>query len=652
MKKSLGLVILIITVWFAPFFLNPAFLTQKDNDLGRTYIPIFSFLKKSVYQSHQIPLWRPDQFMGETFIGNPLASLFYPGNLIFIIFEAEIGAVIYLYIHILIAAISAFYLTKSFSLTNRASVVAGIFYALSTKILVHVEAGHITLVAALALFPLSVYFLRRLLKSYNSKWLFLCSLSLSLTYFAHPAIFYYSFVFVVVYWIYKIFPNNKISEKQFLKSLTIFGFLVALTISTVAIELIPHLEFAPLSTRSQLTLEDVAQPVWNIKRLASSLIFPYLENNLDHEAYLYLGLVPMILSLLGFLKLPKIKKAILLSGSFFMLLYISGLSTPFFPLLYKFMPFLSNLRITTRPWFIVALIVAILSAFAIDRIKSRKIVCIALTLFILEVTLIFSQRLAKIPNLSFTNESLYEFLSEDKDLFRVYCTTYCFNPQLLSKYQIQVLNGESPAQQANIIDFLNKAGNYNFNSFAVIFPPYQVWQSQVPAVPNTELLGLANVKYVASTYEISDENFAFIKKFENILLYKNNLYKPRFYFQDTGEPLELAFFSPNEINLKFEKQKTTKTIIISDVFYPGWDASVVNQKFNVLNKEPIGQKVTVPADTSDIWLKFQPKSFVIGRTITIATFVFMLLFRVHENQKTTGYDRGNLFALKKKKGNS
>lgn len=623
---------MLITIWFIPFFLNPSLLTQKDNDLGRTYIPLFNFFRKSIYQNHQVPLWRPDQFMGETFIGNPLSSLFYPANIIFIIFEVETGSIIYLYIHILIAAISTFYLAKSFSLSNNGALTAALFYSLSTKILVHIEAGHITMIAAFSLFPLVFLSIRKLSVRYESKWLSLASVTLALTYFAYPTIFYYVFIFISIYWFYRLIPNFKINRKKILKPLLIYVSLTILAIFIMAIELLPHLEFAPLSTRSQLSLEDVALPLWNLKRFTASLLFPYLEKTLGHEAFLYLGLVPITLSVIGFFTLSKIRKTIFFCGSGFMLLYVSGLSTPVFPALYQYLPLLNYSRITTRPWFVMALLIALLSALAIDKIKNKKVIYLVVSLFLVENLLLFNFRLSKIPKLSFSNEALYQFFQNDKDIYRVYCTTYCFNPQLLSKYNVQILNGESPIQQKSTVDYLENAGNYVWQKFAVIFPPYQVWQTDNPPVPNASKLGMANVKYVASTYPINEGNYIFLEKFENIYLYKNSQFSPRFYFENSQEPVYLASYSSNEVNIKFERQKTAKTITISESYYPGWVASIVNQKFKVELKDQVFKEVIVPSDTEDVWLKFQPKSYIMGKTITLGTLTFLLLYLIKKRK--------------------
>src|SRR3989304_6548332 len=147
MKNNyLILFFVICLVFFLPFLIKPDLLALKDNDLGRTYIPLFSFLRDSILYYKQIPLWRPDQMMGETFIGNPLSSLFYPANLLFLIFSVKFASVVYLFSHFLLAGLFTYLLARSFNFSPLSSFAAACLYAFSTKMLLHVSSGHITMI--------------------------------------------------------------------------------------------------------------------------------------------------------------------------------------------------------------------------------------------------------------------------------------------------------------------------------------------------------------------------------------------------------------------------------------------------------------------------------------------------------------------------
>lgn len=616
-NKYLLAVIGIIFLFFLPFLINPTYLAHQDNDLGRTYIPLFSFFKDSILHFHQIPLWRPEQLMGETFIGNPISALFYPGNLLFLVLPVNFSAVFYYFLHLVLAGIGTYFLAREKNINREASFAGAIFYALSIKVLMHITAGHITMVASFAYFPLLFLCTEKLIRKLKFKWLVTGAISLTFIYFNYPTIAYYSAIFIIVYWFLK--------TKNIPKLLAV----LLLTFGLSAIMFFPQLELSSLSNRSILTIEDVAIPIWSKERFVESLIYPYkILKSLDHESLLYFGVVPTGLAFFGFLKLKSKQKIILLLFGGLVLLYAAGTSTPFFALLYENVPFLSFNRVTTRVWFLVSFVIALLAASYLSKIKSKKMIRLLIAIYIVETGFIFYSKTLSNPVLNFKNDEIYRFLSTDKDFFRVYCTTYCFNPQLISKYNLEVLHGETPIGQEDFINFLSYAGNYDWQKFSVIYPPYQVWQVSNPPMPNSLLLGQANVKYVASTYQIDNSNFTFINKFESVYIYQNLDFQSRVRLLENDDQVSITNYSPNAITIKFPPRNFSRELVISQSYYPGWIFLEKGQKFPVPKHDDVFQKVKIPPLAQEVTLKYAPTSYQLGKTITLATIVLLILIAI------------------------
>lgn len=623
--------IVLVILFFLPFIFQPELLTEKDNDLGRNYIPIFHFISDSFTQSKSLPMWRQEQMMGETLIGNPLSTLLYPANILFLILPVDFASTLYYTIHLIIASVATFTLAKSFKLSETVAFAVAVFYTFSNKLLLHISAGHITMVASFALFPVFFLGIRYLLLKPSYKALIISSFSACFMLLTYPTVFYYAAMFVLLYTVYFLL-NSKTNLIQIKKAILLVSLLLVLVIMLSAIFLIPQLEFASLSTRPMLTLEDVAIPVWNIKYFLSSLFFPFpYINVLDHEAFLYLGFVPLILATKGFFKLRKNTKIILVVSGLLTLLFVTGTSTPFFKFAYEFLPLLKYSRVTTRLWFVVALVVALLAGSSLERIKNKKLVYLLILVFLVESLSIGYLKIFSIPNLNFSNNKLFEYLSQDKDIFRVYCTSYCFNPQQAFANKLQLLNGETPLQQTNSVKILEEAGNYNYEHFNVIFPPYQIWQVPEPPQPNADMLAKTNVKYIASTYELN--NFRFIAKFQDVLLYKNENFKPRYYFENANQKVKIVRHSPNEVVLKFNPLEQTRRLVISENYYPGWSAQINNKRYKVELFDKYFKSVQVPAGTDHASLIFQPESFVFGKTITTGTILFLVIFFWYNSTK-------------------
>ena len=303
-KKYFLLILIFLSLFFAPFFLNPAKLTDKDNDLGRTYVPIYQDIKTAFFRDKQIPLWRSRQMMGESLIGSPLPALFYPPNILFLILPVKFASVLYLFLHFLLAAISTFFLARALKLSQTASFAAAVFYAFSTKMLMHTTAGHLTMIAAFSYFPLLFLSTVFVVKTKQVNWIILIALSSAFLFFTHPTVFYYSWFFIFAYLFYRAFKNF---------TAVIMGFILGLGLS--AISLMPLIEFNSFTNRGTLKFEEVALPLWNFKRFLTSLIFPYLNfKDLDHESFLYLGIMPSVLFIVGFMKLKNVQKAAVAAG--------------------------------------------------------------------------------------------------------------------------------------------------------------------------------------------------------------------------------------------------------------------------------------------------------------------------------------------------
>lgn len=624
----LFLIVCICLLFFIPFFLNPQLLSAKDNDLGRTYIPMYTFVRNSFLANKSIPLWRGDQMMGESLVANPISSLFYPANIIFLILPAEAGSAVYYLLHFLIAAVAAFYLGKSFGFSKIQSFSVGLFYAFSTKMLLHTSAGHLTMVAAFSYFPLMFLSVRNVLRAPTLKWLVVGSFSAACMLLLYATIFYYAALFCLLYTIY--FYVSHWASFNYQKILNRLQFLFAfaiLTLALSAIEFFPQLSFGPLSTRSDLSYQDVAIPLFNLKRYLTSLFFPYFDfKNIDHESFLYLGAVPTLLAIWGFLKLSFCRKFILAAAGIITVLYTLGQSTPVFNLAYNFLPLLKYSRVTTRIWFVVAIVIALLAAHGLRSIKNSKLIVLIIGIFLVENFAVGYTKIFSVPNLNSQNVALYEYLSRDKAIFRVYCTTNCFNPQLLKEYHIQILNGETPIQQKSFANFLSKAGNYNWTNFAVIFPPYQAWQVTNPPQPDSDLLARANVKYVASTYILQNSAFDMRGKFDNIYLYENRFFKPRAYFENAGDIVAIKKYEPNSIIVTFPKSSTPRKLIFSENYFPGWVASENFLDYKVEPYNNVFRSVTVLPGISSLEFKYQPQNFILGKTVTIATVLFLLFF--------------------------
>ena len=128
----------------------------------------------------------------------------------------------------------------------------------------------------------------------------------------------------------------------------------------------------------------------------------------------------------------------------------------------------------------------------------------------------------------------------------------------------------------------------------------------------------------------SDQNvfdpseFSLIYKNNSWLVYKNKNSYPRAYILEKNKiiPVTIISYAPNKIIMK--KNEGTGTLVLSDTFYPGWEASIDGEKSQIVKVNNIFRGVVVPVGEHTITFEYKPKSFYWGVIITIISSIVVI----------------------------
>jgi hypothetical protein len=88
---------------------------------------------------------------------------------------------------------------------------------------------------------------------------------------------------------------------------------------------------------------------------------------------------------------------------------------------------------------------------------------------------------------------------------------------------------------------------------------------------------------------------------------------------------EIIEYKPNWVVIKASTD-TPGMLILSDVFYPGWDASIDGQNAHIYRVDGIIRGVFLSPGEHTIIFKYVPSSFVLGSTISIITLAVLFLW--------------------------
>ena len=452
-------------------------LLHRGNDLSTYFIPHAYFFKRSILQLHQIPLWDPIQFTGQPYLADPQNLIFYLPNYLFVLLPIELAFLILIFAHLILGAVGAYFLAKKhFRLSKFPALFAALVFILTPKIFSHLEAGHYTMLVAFSWLP----------------WFFLVknpifmALIAAFMYYNYITVAFYALLFLCFYALY----TKKLDARRY----TLAALLFLLLISP---NLIAQLRFAPLSTRSLITYQDVAQPLWSLKLFFQNLFFPFFldHQQLSTERVLFPGLVIWFLAILGWWKYRHPSRWFFAGWLIFSLLFALGDRIPFFIFFYKFFPLIKWMRVTTRLWIITNLFLAIFAALGLPK-KSSAVYALILLSFI-DISLINYKIFQKPAAVDPLPTSFYQAIADTHPPFRVYCN--------------------NPIQSQQFVNALQLAAGYTYSQYTPVLPPYEVFPTKPQ--PNAESIAKLGTKYVASPYALTDTGFALVRQDQGFFLY-------------------------------------------------------------------------------------------------------------------------------------
>ncbi|OGY12914.1 MAG: hypothetical protein A3F61_00620 [Candidatus Blackburnbacteria bacterium RIFCSPHIGHO2_12_FULL_41_13b] len=627
---------------YLPILVNSKLILERGNDLQEFYWPIFYFIREHIFSNFSLPLWNNMFFSGTPLLPDPQSFLFYPPNIIFLILPIDIAFIVSLFAHSLLGGLGAYLVAKyGLGFSAKASVFTGLAYLTFPRVAGFLEAGHYGFVTAGTWLPFLILTAIKLTKRPNFSWSVLLAVSLSGLFFSFTTLFIVSALLFILF----IAGSYLLLKTSSVNTLIFSALGIVLTLGLTATVLLPQLEWLPQTTRYILLQDRDVYPKWNGKVEFVKAIFPHifghekLINELDSEKWIASGIFISILALIGFVKLKGMFKTliiIIVSGT--ILVSLNNVS-PLSSLLLSIDWYVLS-RVSTRVWFIVALICVFLAGFGFEILQKGRFKRLVTLLAILTITELivlswlrlerpYSER-PKVP------VSLFEFLKKDRESFRVFCVNRCLSQQDVAKHSLQTIEGYGTIYQKNYYDHFIQLSQVFWDKYSSTLPPISVYQFRQIQPYAAELVDY-NVKYVISPYKLTGIGFKFIERFDNFLLYETELVHPRAYFVARGTKSEIEapvlYYSPNKIVVDTSKNKA-RELILAEVWSPGWKAILDGEKeVEILQTRNKLRLVNIESDTKSVEFYYNPKSYQAGKVLSLFTLFAILLYLARELRK-------------------
>ena len=139
------------------------------------------------------------------------------------------------------------------------------------------------------------------------------------------------------------------------------------------------------------------------------------------------------------------------------------------------------------------------------------------------------------------------------------------------------------------------------------------------------------MKYLVSAFPIQATDFQLLGEANNQYLYENKSHYPRAWIQSednitNGKILEVPELSvtPNQIIARTE---TAGVLVVSDIYYPGWNVFVDGKKAEILSIDGLLKGVSIHSGNHEVVFQYIPWLLFVslGISITFVVFCFVSL---------------------------
>jgi hypothetical protein len=238
------------------------------------------------------------------------------------------------------------------------------------------------------------------------------------------------------------------------------------------------------------------------------------------------------------------------------------------------------------------------------------------------------------PSMVYTEkQQLAEWLDQQEELFRIYTPSNSL-PQLTAAVNgVEMANGIDPLQIKYYTEYMRIATGISFLNYSVTIPPFQhgdPYRDNIGAIPDATMLGFLNVKYLISEYPIVSPGWQQVRYEENSWIYQNDKYRPRVWTQssetvidDAWQTVTIREQKPGQISLEVEGPGV---VVVSEVYYPGWEASVNGEPVEKLRVANILIGVEIENGINAVSFVYKPVLLSSGLIISTIFWLLLIIF--------------------------
>ena len=620
---------------------------------------IWKSLVAESYRHFQWPLWNPYSYSGYPLLANFQSAALSPLSLFLILLGDQVGWATLIIFGVLGSLVSMYFLLRVLGYQKNSSVIGAISYAFSGYAMVSMEFA--TASQVMVWIPWLFILIER--KKYLNKLPIIIFLIVTSGHFQGMI---YSLLLASIYFVYR---------SQKFKHWIIFV-IIGLFLS--AAQLLPTIELFKYAVRSgENYISHYNYGLFPISQLVTLIAPDFFGNPVTrnywgfwnyHETTIYLGifsLLTLVFSIYDWRKLKNEKFFLITAlislllaldtsiGRLVYFLNIPGLSTSGGGRIIMMFTFASsilaayayqNLNSIKRFWGIALALITLISIVAILKLLNIENMMIALrnlaypTIILLgfmftikyfktAILILVVFDLFKFgwkynpfvkPNLIFPKTQSIDFLKERIGFARMDREKgEIMPPNTWSAYRFMSPSGYDPLAVSDYVLEYQKVLNDNPDSSPSRYSELELYDSKALAKFGVKYLWIMN-----KNKKINFDQWKSIYNTGTYSILENLDYKNRVYLLNNQGDARIIFYSPQLVKIKYSSS-VPDTLIISDSWYPGWQAKIEDTKMAIQKFDGIFKSISVPAEEKTVEMTYNPTSFKLGYLITVLTFFWL-----------------------------
>jgi hypothetical protein len=353
-------------------------LSDGHNDLASQFIYWYAFAADQLRHGH-LPLWNPYVFCGTPFLGWAQAGVLYPTNWLNAVLPLPFSINLGVALHVFLAGFFTYWWALRRGLHPAAAIMSGALFMFSGAYFLHVYAGHLFLLYAMAWMPVVLISIEGWMQTHARGWILWGMAAIALQIFAGDLQgWFYTAVAAGLFAVFQLFKTRQ-RPRILMGLLVMYAGAAALG----AIQLLTSFQAGSESVRGGGVSYQFASMVSFTPENLLTILSPWFFGNMAAVPYwgrwylwemcLFIGVSGLSLAIYGAVRGGREVHRTLVPLTIILLVLAFGANSPLFPILYRWLPGFDHLRDNAKFIIPASLFMAMLAGTGLDQLlKSSR----------------------------------------------------------------------------------------------------------------------------------------------------------------------------------------------------------------------------------------------------------------------------------------